>query len=145
MQSNSDERYYRDQREGFRRIADQAERAAGRSYRNTLIAHTARAAENLVGTERAEALISDSNLNTIYRVMSQTHDTLSAGVLGDLDKMLDNSTLNKPLGSGLSDDEWQHQKDRVQAARAFLGNAGYTDYEIAAALAYGRYLIRQPR
>ena len=141
--AKSNERYYSDQRAGFARIAEQAEKSSSGSFRNIAIAGTARAAEELVGTERAADLLSNTNLNKIYRDMSREFDVIGASVLVDLDKMLNNETLNKPLGSSLSNDEWQEVKDRVQAAHSFLVSDGYTDYEIAAALAYGRYLIRR--
>lgn len=141
MISASDKRYYANQREAFRKIADQAEKAH-QSLANKNIAKTARAAESLVGTERARALVSDQNTKQIKTEMERAYAIVGSGAMGQLDDMLQNETLQNPLGAGYTATEWQGVKDAVQGYYETLTDAGYTHDEIAAALAYGQYLVR---
>lgn len=138
----ANEGYQQDQRSVFTSIAEKAENAGGGSFRNNLIAYTARAAESLYGTERAKNLLENGNFNRLYRDMRREYGNLGPAVMVELDKMLDNSALNKPLGSGYTNDEWQEVKNRVQSNMYFLTSNGYTDYEVAAALAYETKLLR---
>ena len=121
-------------------IAEKYERSGVLRYRQ--IAETARAAEELVGTERGKDLVLSGNLNRMYRDLEREYDVVGAGIATTLDSLLDNSTLNKPLGSGYSDEQWQNFKTKIQYLYRSLIADGYTHYEIAAALAYGRYLYR---
>lgn len=105
------------------------------------VASTARAAAELVGTDRARDLTSDNNLKQIKTAMEQAYSSVGNYAMRDLDKMLDNESLNKPLGSGFNDSEYRALKDGVQGYYRNLTEAGYTHDEIAAALAYDNRLV----
>lgn len=139
--SASSAQYYATQRAGFKKIADQAEKSS--SYKNKLIARTARAAESLVGTERGEKLVNDWNVNQIKTEMERAYAIVGANALSNLESMLDNEALNNPLGSGYTHAEWQGVKDAVQGYVGNLEEKGYTVDEIAAAVGYGQYFTRR--
>lgn len=145
-QTASDRRFYATQREGFRKIAEQAESASQKSVRNRNLAATARAAESLVGTERARELLGNRSLQALRSELESVYDLIVPSVLGDIEKAVEatmqNAPINKPLGSGLTDNEWLAKAESIQDYMGFLYGYGYTDGEIAAALAYGRYLVR---
>lgn len=127
-------------RAAFRQIAERAEKNTAGTYANVLLAQTARAAEQLVGTDRARKLLNDGNFNRLYREMARAYGTVGTSALSKLDKALDNDVLNNPAGSGYSADEWQEVKGRIQGLTQYLYNNGYSENEIAAALAYGSKL-----
>lgn len=132
--------YYAAQRETFRKQAEQAEN--GSSYRSQLVARQARAAESLVGTDRARELVNDTYFKSLKADIGLTQEPITIGTLSLLEKLLDNETLNRPLGSGVSYNEWQGIKDAVQAEFSMLAEKGYTTDEVAAALAYEDKLVR---
>lgn len=136
-------RFYDTQREGFRKIAEQAEQSSSKSVRNRELAETARAAEQLVGTQRARDLVNDGMFKNLKADMNLTQEPMvGSHAMGILEKLLSNEAFNKPLGSSLTHNEWQAVKDAVQREYAALEAKGYTKAEVAAALAYERYLVR---
>ena len=66
--------------------------------------------------------------------------------MGDIDKALEaaqaNKPLNKPLGSGMSGNEWLATAEAIQDYVGYLRGYGYSNAEVAAALVYGQYLVR---
>lgn len=120
-------------REAFGRIAERAERNANVGFSRTL-AETARAAESLVGTERAAALLADSALKSIRREIEGAHGKATVSVLSDIRRMTEPGLDNRPMRYSL--DEWDAAKTRVRAAMGELAAKGYSEADVAAALAY---------
>lgn len=132
-----------DQRAAFAAIANRAEQAFG-SMRAHYTVVTARAAESLYDTDRARQLLEDGNFNRMLREMTRAYgEQGSSTAMGNLEKMLDNNTRNKPMGAGYTNDEWDEAKQRVQGYHYYLERQGFTDYEIAAGLAYTTKLLRR--
>lgn len=142
--SASDKRYYENQRAGFRKIAEQAEKAS-KTEMNRYVAETARAAESLVGTDRARELLNDGVFKGMKADINMTQEPILSGqsAMRLLENLLDNDTTNRPLGSAMTHNEWQAVKNAVQRDYADLEARGYTKAEIAAALGDGHYLIRE--
>ena len=143
--SESDRRFYENQRAGFHKIAEQA--ALGRSAINRNIAETARAAEQLVGTDRARELLANKSLRALRGELLKAHGIITSNVMSDIASAVEAASINKPinlpLGSGFTGTEWLAVAEAIQDYSSYLHGYGYTDAEIAAALAYGRYLIRE--
>ena len=125
-------------------MAEHAENGNQKILRNRNMAEVARAAEALVGTDRARELLTDAYFRGLKADIGLTNDPDldSFNVMSLLQKMLNNDTPNKPLGSSLTWNEWDGLKRVVQGNVAELEDRGYTLAEIAAALAYGDKLSR---
>ena len=140
-----DKRFYDNQREGFRKIAESAEKGSN-TVRNRNLAATARAAESLVGTQRARDLLENKSLKALRSELERAYAVITSGVMGDIQKARDaaeiNQPINLPLGSGYTPNEWLEAAEAIQDYSSYLRGYGYTDAEVAAALAYGQYLVR---
>ena len=144
--SSATSRFYANQRAGFARIAQAAEKGSN-TVRNRDIAEVARAAEGLTGTERAHDLVREYTLGSLRRELENAHGIVSAAsVLGDMERAVEASAAqqpyNNPLGSGMSSTEWLATADAISGYIDILHSAGYTDAEIAAGVVYGNYIRR---
>lgn len=138
--SASDARFFANQRDGFRKIAQHAE-SGFQSVMKRNIASTARAAEKMVGTDKAVKLVDSPELRLINREIENAHGVIRSQVLGDLETMLSPSTGQRPMN--YSEAQWSTAKANVQDAYGQLSAQGYSASEVAAGLAYGRYLRRR--
>lgn len=127
-------------REGFRKLAESAEH--GTSVQARSIARTARAAESLVGTERAATLLANENVMVINNELASAFRINGSRTLSNIEAMVEGGR-GRPLG--YSAERWENASRIVQESLARIEGDGFTVADVAAAIVYKNRLIPSRR
>ena len=130
---------YEQNRQMFIKAAERAE-TGFQSVHKVNSGRTARAAAGLVGTERGFSLVESDELGRLGRIVDRANAGGFKSTLSEIEQLLEPGLGNMPMH--MTGSEWSAAKSWAQDAVGNLAAKGYTVEEIAAGLAYQRYLQR---
>lgn len=123
-------------REGFRKLAESAEHGSSAQARS--IARTARAAESLVGTERAGSLLANEDVKVIENELASAFRINGSRTLSNIEAMTEGGR-GRPLGYSV--ERWENASRIVQESLSRIEGNGFTAADVAAAIVYKNRLM----